>query len=85
MAPECVKSHRQAETQPPNGDAARRRRPAVDAGGCPISRLQWEHIQQAMHETGGNVSAAARLLGMHRRSLQRKLAKRPSPERDPSR
>ncbi len=45
----------------------------------PISRLQWEHIQQAMHETGGNVSAAARLLGMHRRSLQRKLAKRPSP------
>ncbi len=32
----------------------------------PISRLQWEHIQQAMHETGGNVSAAARLLGMHR-------------------
>ena len=28
----------------------------------PISRLQWEHIQQAMHETGGNVSAAARLL-----------------------
>ena len=46
----------------------------------PISRLQWEHIQQAMHETGGNVSAAARLLGMHRRSLQRKLAKRPSPE-----
>jgi len=47
----------------------------------PISRLQWEHIQQAMHETGGNVSAAARLLGMHRRSLQRKLAKRPSPER----
>jgi len=51
----------------------------------PISRLQWEHIQQALHETGGNVSAAARLLGMHRRSLQRKLLKRPSPERDPHR
>ncbi|MEN5207527.1 response regulator transcription factor [Stenotrophomonas terrae] len=51
----------------------------------PISRLQWEHIQQALHETGGNVSAAARLLGMHRRSLQRKLIKRPSPERDPNR
>lgn len=51
----------------------------------PISRLQWEHIQQALHETGGNVSAAARLLGMHRRSLQRKLTKRPSPERDPIR
>ncbi|MGB3393887.1 MAG: response regulator transcription factor [Stenotrophomonas sp.] len=51
----------------------------------PISRLQWEHIQQALHETGGNVSAAARLLGMHRRSLQRKLLKRPSPEPDSNR
>lgn len=48
----------------------------------PLSRLEWEHIQQAMHECGGNVSAAARLLGMHRRSLQRKLAKRPGPERN---
>lgn len=45
----------------------------------PLNRLQWEHIQQALHETGGNISAAARLLGMHRRSLQRKLTKRPSP------
>jgi len=44
----------------------------------PLSRLEWEHIQQALVETGGNVSAAARLLGMHRRSLQRKLSKRPS-------
>lgn len=52
-----------------------------DAGMIPLRRLQWEHIQQALHETGGNVSAAARLLGMHRRSLQRKLAKRPGPER----
>ncbi len=51
----------------------------------PLNRLQWEHIQQALHETEGNISAAARLLGMHRRSLQRKLAKRPSPERDPTR
>ncbi len=47
----------------------------------PLSRLEWEHIQQALNETSGNVSAAARLLGMHRRSLQRKLAKRPVPER----
>jgi two-component system response regulator RegA len=49
----------------------------------PLSRLEWEHIQQALNETQGNVSAAARLLGMHRRSLQRKLAKRPGPERRP--
>lgn len=47
----------------------------------PLSRLEWEHIHQALSETNGNVSAAARLLGMHRRSLQRKLAKRPGPER----
>jgi two-component system response regulator RegA len=47
----------------------------------PLSRLEWEHINQALAETHGNVSAAARLLGMHRRSLQRKLAKRPGPER----
>ena len=47
----------------------------------PLSRLEWELINQAMAESNGNVSAAARLLGMHRRSLQRKLAKRPGPER----
>ena len=51
----------------------------------PLSRLEWEHIQQALAETEGNISAAARLLGMHRRSLQRKLAKRPSPELPPGR
>jgi len=37
----------------------------------PISRLQWEHIQQAMHETGGNVSAAARLAWRHRPQARR--------------
>jgi two-component system response regulator RegA len=47
----------------------------------PLGRLEWEHIHQALSESNGNVSAAARLLGMHRRSLQRKLAKRPGPER----
>lgn len=46
----------------------------------PLSRVEWEHIQQALQETDGNVSAAARLLGMHRRSLQRKLGKRPGSE-----
>jgi len=49
----------------------------------PLSRLEWEHIAQALQECDGNISAAARLLGMHRRSLQRKLAKRPGPERSP--
>lgn len=45
----------------------------------PLGRIEWEHIQQALRATDGNVSAAARLLGVHRRSLQRKLAKRPPP------
>lgn len=60
--------------------------PAADATDTmtPLHRLEWEHIQQALNETGGNISAAARLLGMHRRSLQRKLAKRPGPERRPA-
>lgn len=55
--------------------------PDTDSAMTPLSRLEWEHIQQALHDTHGNISAAARLLGMHRRSLQRKLAKKPGPER----
>jgi two-component system, response regulator RegA len=38
---------------------------------------EWEHIQRVMTECQGNVSQAARVLGLHRRSLQRKLAKYP--------
>lgn len=43
-----------------------------------ISRLEWEHIQRVLAEHAGNISATARALRMHRRTLQRKLAKRPS-------
>jgi two-component system, response regulator RegA len=46
-----------------------------------LSRLEWEHIQRTLHECGGNVSETARRLGMHRRTLQRKLGKRPVHER----
>ncbi len=42
-----------------------------------VDRLEWEHIQRVLAENGGNVSATARLLNMHRRTLQRKLSKRP--------
>jgi two-component system, response regulator RegA len=42
-----------------------------------LRRLEWEHIQRVLTENQGNVSEAARVLGMHRRTLQRKLAKRP--------
>ncbi|MFC0711713.1 response regulator transcription factor [Azorhizophilus paspali] len=42
-----------------------------------VDRLQWEHIQRVLSENDGNISATARALGMHRRTLQRKLQKRP--------
>jgi two-component system response regulator RegA len=45
-------------------------RPSVD-------RLEWEYIQRVLEDCGGNISATARTLGMHRRTLQRKLHKRP--------
>lgn len=43
-----------------------------------LDRVEWEHIQRVLVECDGNVSRAARLLGLHRRSLQRKLGKRPA-------
>ncbi|MCK6390688.1 MAG: response regulator [Azonexus sp.] len=42
-----------------------------------VDRLEWEHIQRILAEHAGNISATARALKMHRRTLQRKLAKRP--------
>ena len=42
-----------------------------------VNRLEWEHIQKVLTENEGNISATARALGMHRRTLQRKLQKRP--------
>jgi two-component system response regulator RegA len=43
-----------------------------------LDRVEWEHINRVLVDCGGNVSEAARILGLHRRSLQRKLAKHPS-------
>lgn len=45
-----------------------------------IDRLEWEHIQKVLSENNDNISATARALGMHRRTLQRKLNKRPVKE-----
>ena len=42
-----------------------------------VKRLEWEHLQKVLLEHDGNISAAARALNMHRRTLQRKLQKRP--------
>lgn len=48
-------------------------------GPLTVDRLEWEHIQKVLTAHEGNLSATARALKMHRRTLQRKLAKRPSP------
>lgn len=50
---------------------------ALDVATPPLRRLEWEHIQRVLAECEGNISEAARRLGLHRRTLQRKLAKRP--------
>jgi two-component system response regulator RegA len=42
-----------------------------------LARVEWEHIQRVLSDCSGNITQAARLLGIHRRSLQRKLAKYP--------
>jgi two-component system response regulator RegA len=42
-----------------------------------LARVEWEHVQRVLMDCAGNVSQAAKLLGLHRRSLQRKLLKYP--------
>jgi two-component system response regulator RegA len=48
-----------------------------DADVPTLARVEWEHIQRVLNDCEGNISRAARLLGLHRRSLQRKLSKEP--------
>ncbi|MFO0661267.1 MAG: response regulator [Polyangiaceae bacterium] len=43
-----------------------------------LARVEWEHIHRVLSDCQGNISQAARLLGVHRRSLQRKLSKYPA-------
>jgi two-component system, response regulator RegA len=50
----------------------------LEAQPATVERLEWEHIQRVLHENGDNISATARILNMHRRTLQRKLSKRPT-------
>ena len=54
-----------------NSDTAISVRPTL------IGNLEWDHIQRVLHEHGDNISATARALNMHRRTLQRKLSKPP--------
>ena len=50
----------------------------IDAAPLSVDRLEWEHIQRVLQEHDGNISSTARALNMHRRTLQRKLSKKPS-------
>ena len=50
---------------------------AINENPLSVKRLEWEHLQKVLMEHDGNISAAARALNMHRRTLQRKLDKRP--------
>ena len=43
----------------------------------PLEEVEWQHLQQVLTDCGGNISEAARRLGLHRRTLQRKLARGP--------
>ena len=52
---------------------------AVEIDTPSLARAEWEHIQRVLADCDGNVSESARRLGLHRRSLQRKLHKYPPP------
>eukprot|EP01036_Dinobryon_divergens_P040997 gene40998-biopygen32805 len=54
-----------------------RKLPPPPSNPMSADRVRWEHIQRVLGEHEGNISATARALGMHRRTLQRKLQKRP--------
>ncbi|GAA0258578.1 response regulator transcription factor [Rhodanobacter caeni] len=66
-----------------DGDAESDDSELPDAPEQPLAlrRLEWEHIQRVLTECDGNISETARRLGMHRRTLQRKLSKHPVRER----
>lgn len=50
---------------------------AIGERATSIKTLEWEHINETLADTGFNISETARRLGMHRRTLARKLEKRP--------
>lgn len=62
----------------PAAAATQLKTPDEASDGLSLKRLEWEHIQQTLAANGGNIAATARQLKMHRRTLQRKLHKRPA-------
>ncbi|HTY85379.1 MAG TPA: response regulator [Silvibacterium sp.] len=51
--------------------------PNISVDAPSLARVEWEHMQRVITDSDGNISEAARKLGIHRRSLQRKLSKYP--------
>jgi len=51
--------------------------PPAEFNAPSLARAEWEHINRVLEDCQGNISAAARKLGLHRRTLQRKLQKYP--------
>ena len=70
---QILAAFRRAEGKPRPAD-----RGDTEAAVPSLARVEWEHISRVVADCGGNISKAARLLGIHRRSLQRKLGKHPS-------
>lgn len=66
-----------AEQEQLTADDAESDAPESEQDVLSVERLQWEHIQTVLAQHQGNISATARALGMHRRTLQRKLSKKP--------
>jgi len=67
-----------AVLEPGADDASEAAPAASEPGRVPsLGRVEWEHIQRVLRDCDGNVTRAAKLLGIHRRTLQRKLAYRP--------
>lgn len=60
------------------GHAEARPETPADEASASLARVEWEHIQRVLAECEGNVTHAARRLGLHRRSLQRKLGRPPA-------
>lgn len=53
--------------------------PSAELEAPSLARVEWEHIQRVLTEHDNNISRAARALGLHRRTLQRKLQTLPPP------
>lgn len=61
-----------------NSQSERTVEPAGPPVPLTVDRLEWEHIQRVLADHDGNISSTARALNMHRRTLQRKLGKKPA-------